>query len=146
MRNPYNMKAIRVSLRVLAAGSAYFLVVFAAGFVLGTLRNLLVAPQVGEVAAAVLEVPVMLAISWFVCGWVLEKIHVAPRTMDRLVMGAIALGLLLLAEALVSVGLADVSLSEHFRSYSRPAPRIGLAAQLLYACFPLIRGGPEESA
>jgi len=124
---------------VVAAGSVYFIIVFAAGFLLGTVRTLFVAPQVGQVTAVLMEVPVMLVAAWFACAWVLRKIHVARRTIDRVAMGAIALGLLLVAEVLVSVGLAGLSLSEHFRSYSQPAPLIGLAAQLLYACFPLIR-------
>lgn len=128
-----------MSLRVLAAAAAYFLIVFAAGFLLGTLRTWVVAPRLGEICAVIAEIPLMLAIAWLACGWVLGKIHVRSANLDRIAVGAIALGLLLLAETLVSVALGGATLQEHLRSYAHAAPLIGLAAQLLYACFPLIR-------
>lgn len=124
---------------ILVAGGTYFLIVFVAGFLMGILRVLVVVPQVGEVAAVVLEVPIILVIAWFACDWVLKKVPVPGRNLDRVVVGAFALGLLLTAEAVLSVGLTGISLQEHFRSYSRAGPLIGLAAQLLFASFPLIR-------
>jgi len=42
---------------------AYFLPVFALGFVLGTVRTLWLAPMLGELAAVAAELPVMLAAS-----------------------------------------------------------------------------------
>lgn len=139
-----------MSLAVLRAGAAYFVVVLASGFVLGTLRTLFVAPQVGEINAVVMEVPVMLAIAWFACGWVLSSIKVPQRAHERIAVGAIALALLLAAEALISVALAGKSLQEHLQSYAHAAPLIGLGAQLLYGVFPLIRShrldaGPYQS-
>ena len=42
----------------------YAAIVFALGFALGTLRILFLAPVAGELAAAIVEVPLMLALSW----------------------------------------------------------------------------------
>jgi len=46
-----------------AAGALYALIVFLIGFIFGTVRVLLLAPRLGEIAAVVLETPVMLAAS-----------------------------------------------------------------------------------
>ena len=67
----------------LGAGLAYFAVVFAAGFVLGTLRVLVVAPHLGEIAAVVAELPIMLAVSWIICGWLLGRVALRADRPDR---------------------------------------------------------------
>ena len=129
-----------MNVRAIAAGSVYFLIVFAAGFVLGSVRTFLVAPEIGETAAVMLEIPLMLTIAWFACGWAVKKAKVPRRVADRILMGAIALMLLLIAEALLSVTLAGLTLGEHLAGYAQAGPLIGLAAQTLYACFPIIQG------
>ena len=53
--------------RAVIAGSVYFLLLFAFGFLLGTVRVLLVIPYVGTLVATMLEVPVMLAAAYVVC-------------------------------------------------------------------------------
>ncbi|WP_120077118.1 hypothetical protein [Aurantiacibacter odishensis] len=125
--------------QVALAGFVYFVTLFAAGFILGTLRVLLVVPQVGEVAAIAMELPVMLLIAWFACGWILSNFQLVRKPRDSLLMGAIALILLLLAEAVLAVTLFGSSLLEYFQSYSETGPMLGLAAQILSAGFPLIR-------
>jgi ABC-type uncharacterized transport system permease subunit len=129
---------------VFLAGAAYFAIVFGAGFLMGMLRILLVAPNLGEITAILLELPIMLAVAWFVCGWVLSKFNVPQKTFDRLVMGTFALFLLLIAEAVLSVGLSGRSLQQHLLSYAQAGPLIGLVAQLLYAGFPVIRAQARE--
>jgi ABC-type uncharacterized transport system permease subunit len=121
------------------AGALYFAIVFAAGFALGALRTLFIAPAVGETGAVLLEIPLMLAMAWLACGWVLSRIEVGSRPAQRLLMGATALALLLAAEAALSVLLFGNALVEHFQGYARPSALIGLAAQLAYAAFPLVR-------
>jgi ABC-type uncharacterized transport system permease subunit len=133
-----------VSRPVFLAGAAYFAIVFAAGFLMGMLRILFVAPSVGEITAVILELPIMLAVAWFACSWVLSKFHVPQKTFDRLVMGAIALILLLIAEAMLALGLSGLSPQQHLASYTQAGPLIGLAAQLLYAGFPVIRAQAKE--
>ena len=125
--------------RAIEAAFLYAGAVFAAGFVLGALRELWVAPLAGEFSAVTLEAPVMLAISWSVCGWTTERLDVSPRLLDRLVMGALALGLLIAAEAAVSVLAQGRDLGEYFASYSQIAVLLGLLAQLAFALFPMLR-------
>jgi hypothetical protein len=85
------------------AGVAYALMIFAVGFVLGSLRILTVAPYLGETAAVGLEVPLMLAISWFLAGWTAKKFTVPHHAVDRALMGGVAFTLLMVAELLLGL-------------------------------------------
>lgn len=120
-------------------GLAYFLVVFAAGFVLGVLRTLVVIPAVGELLGVVIELPVILTVSWIACGWAVLRFDVPGTTATRMAMGALAFALLMVGEVLVSITLADRSLAEHWALYRSLPARIGLLGQLVYAVFPLVR-------
>lgn len=80
-------------IRDVGAGVTYFAIVFAAGFAFGTVRVLLLVPRVGEISASLLELPIMLGISWFVCAQVIARYQVRPRVTPRLTMGVVAFGL-----------------------------------------------------
>jgi hypothetical protein len=121
------------------AGATYFAVVFAAGFVLGTVRVLLLIPRFGALPSVLLELPLMLAISWIACGWVLRRFQVPPRIAARLSMGAIAFALLMLAEVALSLGAFGGSMSDYLEELNTPHGLVGLAGQLLFALMPLAR-------
>jgi hypothetical protein len=123
----------------LKAAAAYFCTTFAAGFLLGTLRTLLVEPKTGALGAVALELPLMLAVSWIACGWALRRFDVGSGFSPRLAMGLVALALLLVAELWVSTALAGRSLGEHLALYLTTPALLGLTAQLAYAVFPLVR-------
>lgn len=118
------------------AGCVYFLVVFAAGFLMGTLRVLLIGPAVGETGAVLLEIPIMLAIAWFVSGRAIAWFAVPARLWPRLAMGGMAFALLMLAEIGVSVLAFQRTLVEHFQAYLAAPALIGLAGQIALALFP----------
>jgi hypothetical protein len=122
------------------AGVAYFAVVFGAGFVLGTLRVLLLAPQIGETAAVFVELPVILTISWFACGWIVRRFFSASTVQTLAAMGAVAFGLLMAAEAALSVFVFGRSMGEHLDTFRTVSGAIGLAGQVVFALLPLIRG------
>lgn len=123
----------------LRAAFSYFAIVFAAGFLLGTLRALVVAPAFGELAAVALEAPVMLALSWWVCGLLIRRFAVSEAASARLTMGFVALALLLVGEAAISVFLAELTLNQHLSLYTTAPAQLGLAAQFLFAAFPYVR-------
>ncbi len=124
---------------IVKAGAAYFAIVFAAGFVLGTLRTLFLAPRLGELFAVVLELPVMLAVSWVACGWVLVRFTVPSDTGPRLGMGGVAFGLLMLAELALSVGVFGRSVSEYADALATPHGLIGLGGQVIFGLLPWVR-------
>ncbi len=123
----------------LLAGIGYFALVFVVGFALGVLRGILLVPLVGELWAVAIELPVMLGVSWCVCGLLVTRMGVPPAVPSRLVMGGVAFALLLLAELGVSLLLLDRTPADHLATYARPPNQFGLCAQLLFALFPLIR-------
>lgn len=121
------------------AALLYFAATFAAGFVLGTVRTLFVAPALGETAAVLIEVPLMVLVAWLACGWAIRRSRVSAAFPDRLVMGALAFALLMVAEALLGILLFGRTLPEHLATYSSLPAQVGLAAQFAFAAFPLLR-------
>ncbi len=136
-RMPTTRAAVTVA--TLGAGTTYFALVFAAGFALGTVRTLVVAPVTGDAGAVALELPIILAISWVACGWVLQRFAVPDRASARLAMGALAFLLLMAAEALVSVGLFGRDLASHLALYRNTPEIVGLSGQIIFALIPLFR-------
>lgn len=126
------------AMTAMRAGLIYAAAVFAVGSVLGVIRILVLVPAIGATAAVAVEVPVMLAAAWLICGAVLGRIAVRQRVGDRLLMGATALALLWLAETGVAVVLG-MTPGAFLRSLATAAGVLGLAAQLVFALFPLIR-------
>ena len=126
--------------RASGAGVAYFAVVFALGMLLGTLRVLVVAPLLGELRAVLLELPIMLAASWFASRWITGRLAVPAAVGPRIVMGTVALLLLLGAETGLSVLAFGRTLSEHLAAYRHGPAASGLAAQVLFGMFPLLQG------
>jgi hypothetical protein len=124
--------------RAIQAGAAYFGAVFLVGFALGTVRVLALVPRIGELRAVLLELPVILAASWALCGWAQRRFGVPPVARDRLAMGGVAFGLLMIAEAALSFGLGR-SPGDYLSSFATAAGAAGLAGQIAFALFPLVR-------
>ncbi len=125
--------------RSIIAGIAYFGVVFAAGFVLGGVRVTLVVPRIGEAAAVALELPVMLAVSWIACRWLIGRFAVPVDRKSRFVMGATAFAVLLAAEVGVSMIIFGRTIAGFVDQYRSVAGLLGLAGQLAFAAFPLVQ-------
>lgn len=123
--------------RILLCGTAYVASVFAAGFVLGVLRTLVLLPLLGELTAVLMELPVILSMAWLVCTRILRHWPLLPPA--ALGMGAIAFLLLMAAEAGLSTLLAGRSLAEHLALYAQLPHLVGLAGQLAFAVFPWIQ-------
>jgi len=121
------------------AGAAYFALVFAAGFVLGTIRTLFLAPAFGELAATLVELPVILTVAWLVCGWLIAHFKLPPRTPTRVVMGAVAFALLMGAEVALSVWLFGRTFEEFGARLLSPPGALGLVGQIVFAALPAVR-------
>jgi hypothetical protein len=130
------------------AGVLYFALVFAAGFVLGTLRVLIVAPAGGETAAVLAELPVMLLIAWHACRWLTARLWVPGVPPPRAVMGALAFVLLNGAEAMLGAVLGRPPAAQ-LAALATPAGLAGLAGQVAFALMPLAqawRSGPGRGS
>lgn len=90
---------------MLRAAIVYFACVFAAGFVLGTVRVALLAPRLGERTAELIELPVMAAVSLLVARWRVAR-TAKLRPARQLAVGWLALAMLLGAECALGALLA----------------------------------------
>jgi hypothetical protein len=123
-------------MHTIKAALAYWGAIFALGMVLGTLRVLWIAPSIGETRAVLIELPVMLAASWFVAKGLVRRFGIRS-TGQALAMGALAFALLMASEA----GLALVtggSVSEWFGAMMRMPGALGLAGQVVFAVMPVL--------
>lgn len=122
------------------AAMEYFGLVFGAAFALGALRTLVLAPWAGPLPAVLIELPVVLAVSWSAAGRVLRRWPVAAGGMPALLaMGFVAFALLMLAEAALAPAFGR-SLSAWAGSLRTPEGMVGLAGQIAFALLPAVRG------
>ena len=119
------------------AGIAYAATVFGIGFLLGTARVLLLAPRVGPTIAVLVETPVILAASWYVAAYWMQRLAVAAEIRTRILVGVVAFVTLMVLEVALSVSLFHRSAGEYLAGLLSPAGGIGLAAQVCFATFPL---------
>ena len=120
------------------AGLVYFLVVFAAAFLLGTGRVLLVEPMLGPLLSVALELPLTLTISWFVGRWVIGRFEVGSEAGSRVGMGLVALVLLVCAESLLGVVAFGQTIAGHFAAYASPRGILTVLGQIGFALMPLV--------
>lgn len=120
------------------AAVVYFGAVFAVAFVVGMVRVLVVAPVVGALVAVALEVPLILVVSCVVAGWVLRR---WPLDLtQRVGMGVVAFGLLMLAELGLAVLLFGQTAAEFVGGWATLPGALGLAGQIGFAMVPVVRG------
>ena len=129
----------RDNLHAANAGLAYFGVVFAVGFALGILRVFFVTPRLGETVAVVFELPLILALSWLACRWLITRLDVSPRVTARLIMGGLAFAILMAAEFGISKFAFGRALADHLEHYRELPALLGLAGQIAFAVFPIIQ-------
>jgi hypothetical protein len=122
-------------MRVAMAGAAYWAIVFALGFVLGTLRVLWVAPAIGLLPATMLELPVILTASWFAAGWLVRRFAIASRG-EALAAGALAFAILMAAECALASVLTGQSPAQWLAGLRQPHALLGLAGQVVFALMP----------
>ena len=88
----------------------YFFIVFGAGFILGSIRVLLVVPEIGTRWAELLETPVMGTVIYFAAGYLNKRFPLDPGS--RLRVGLVALSYSVAAELTVAVFLQDRSIGD----------------------------------
>ena len=134
------MKIADVSRTVLTGASAYAGGAFAIGFALGAARVFLIAPRVGVVGAVLIELPIILAASWFVAGWAIRRFAVPPTRGALITMGAIAFVVLQGLEFALAIGAFGTSPRGFFANFAGLPGALGLAGQLVFAAIPTVRG------
>lgn len=123
------------------AGTAYFVIVFSFAFLMGIVRVTTLVPITGDMGAVLIEIPVVLAISWFSSGYLTGRLEDKEELVQRLIMGGLAFVLLMTAEAGLSLFLVGRTLSEYFGSFQNPAAILGLIGQMGFALIPALQIG-----
>lgn len=122
---------------VLARAFIYVSAVFATGFAFGVLRQVWLAPWLGRSTAIYIELPLMLLVS-FAVALVVTARSPTPTPREALHIGAIAFGLLLIAEALVGLLLRGLSWADYWAHFETPEGAASLAAYVLFGFAPLL--------
>jgi hypothetical protein len=125
-------------LQILKGGALYFALVFGAGFVLGSIRVLLVVPRFGERTAELMETPVMLVVTILAARWVVARLALPPSPATCLGVGCVALGLLLVAEFTLVLWLRGLTMSEYLASRDPVAGAVYLLMLVVFAVMPLL--------
>lgn len=116
---------------------SYFAVVFAAAFAMGVVRVLILAPAIGAFAAVMVEVPLILALSWIVAGRTIER---WPMTLPgRIGMGAIAFACLILTEFALATVAFGISPADYAADLATPAGILRFIGQIGFALIPPLR-------
>jgi hypothetical protein len=117
----------------LRAGLLYALALFAIGFALALIRIPILVPRIGETAAVLVELPVILLAAWRISGAIVRR-EALPHN-GRLLMGAVYFPLLLLFELLLGLALGG-SASAIIAGWFGMPGLLGLVAQAVAALFP----------
>ena len=126
-----------LKMQILKSAMLYFALVFGAGFVLGTIRVLLVVPRIGTRTAELIETPVMIVVSFIAARWVVRRFAVPPTATQWIAMGLLALGLLLGGDFTFVLWLQGLTISEYLAGRDPVAGTAYLVALGVFAVMPL---------
>jgi hypothetical protein len=101
---------------VIGAAIGYFMVVFLVGFVLGVVRELWLLQWINERYAELLEMPVILFVSFLVAKYVIVAKSISGDGGRFLLIGFLALIMMVGFELTVVLGLRGLNFSEYIES------------------------------
>ena len=123
-------------------GLVYFVIIFGFTFAMGVGRTLVIAPLLGETAAVLLEIPILVIASSFVARRITSNRFFTFRQL--LSIGAIAFTLTMVSEALLADVIRGQSIPQWTASLTKPLGLIGLGGQLISAMMPTLQGGGRK--
>jgi hypothetical protein len=123
---------------ILSAAALYFVIVFAAGFLLGSIRVLWVEPKLGQAAAVLCESPLLLAVIVLTARWVPSLVGIEKSVTGLVLMGAIALALQEAADFLVGTRLRGITAAQQLAYFATKAGLIYGFLLIAFAIMPLL--------
>ena len=97
-----------------------------------------VVPHIGERAAELAEMPIMLAVVIVAARFVVRRFALPAAAAPRLIVGGLALALLLLCEVLLVVAFRRMTLSEYVAGHDPVSGLVYVAMLLTFAAMPLL--------
>lgn len=117
------------------AAFRYFILVFMLGALLGTVRQVVVAPLLGMDWGLAIEVPVMV-LACVATAYHAMSYHRVSDPGQAIAMGALAFIMLIAAEATLALALLGQNLKAWLVANVSYPGWIGLAGQVAFACIP----------
>ena len=124
---------------IVRASFLYFALVMGAGFLLGSVRVLLVVPRLGERWAELAEMPIMATVIFVAAGYILRRYPEVQTRGRALVVGFTALALSVSAELVLAVVLQSQSLAEYLASRDKLSGSVYLVLLVAFALMPRLR-------
>lgn len=126
-------------MRIVMGACAYLALAFGAGFILGVVRTLWLAPAIGETQAVLIELPLMAVICWFVCRAAMRWTRPPAGVLPRILLGGLWFAGLQGLEALLAGMVRDLSVTQWAQMVTTPAGLASLTVMLACATFPLLQ-------
>lgn len=127
--------------RELRGALIYLALVFAAGIVLGALREFLLVPTIGRLPAVLAEMPLMLGWAWVAAGIALTRARVPPGP-GRARVGLAALAGLLALEFTLGAALRGWDARAWLADFLSAPGLVALAGYLVFAALPALQRQP----
>lgn len=125
------------SVKILKSGFFYFLGIFALGFVLGTVRISVLVPRIGALYGVLLEIPIMLSVSWFFSLRLIRR-HSVPEDLKSLFcFGGWAFLLLISTETVFALTVFGQTWAEYLAGLQTVPGMLGLTAQTVFGIIPM---------
>lgn len=125
-------------MQILKAGLLYFVFVFGAGFVLGTIRTLWIVPRLGARTAELMETPIMFVITVLAARWVVRHLLLPFTLATRLGVGSVALASLLAVEFTVVLWLRGLTISDYIKQRDPVAGTVYILMLGVFAVMPAL--------
>ncbi|HSG55656.1 MAG TPA: hypothetical protein VLA45_09380 [Paracoccaceae bacterium] len=122
-------------MKLAALALLYWALVFVFAFMLGIARVLWVVPEVGEVAATLLELPLVLGASWLVARHLLGR-QPLLRPGHAALMGLTAFALLMVSELVLALALGGGAAAGWIARMQTLVGAIGLVGQIGFGLIP----------
>lgn len=135
-----------VAMKGLGAGMSYFGLVFAAGFLFGSIRQLWLVPRLGTMLAELIEAPFMLTVIVLAARWIIVRFELQRHLGPRLFAGGLALALLLVAELTLVLGLRGLTLGEYLATREPISGTVYLIMLGFYAIMPSLLAWDASSS
>lgn len=130
------MTSTRSARRVALAALLYFGCVFGAGFVFGAFRVTLLVPRLGVRWAELAEMPLMACVIVLAARWTVRRAAPPFGSGERLAAGALALGLVLVAEVALAAVLQGLSPRAYATGRDPVSGSVYAALLLVFAALP----------
>lgn len=127
------------AMRIAAAATLYFAIVFGVGFLLGPIRIFWLEPRLGLTAAAICEAPFLIAAMIIASRWVPCVVRMRQDLTALGLMGFGALALQQTADFAVGIGLRNLTPTEQLARFATAPGLIYAALLAAFAAMPLLR-------